>query len=65
MSELCPKCRQLRNTKTTVTSRKVKDPEGKTNEIRTTSYHCETCGTFIRSQDEEVSAEDEWKRAGP
>ena len=53
MSELCPKCRELRNAKVTVSSRKVETLEGKTQEIKTTSFHCEECGAFIRSEDVE------------
>lgn len=57
MSELCPKCRQIRNTKVTVSGRKVETPEGKANNIKTTSFHCEECGAFIRSEDAEECAE--------
>lgn len=53
MPELCPKCRQLRELRTTVSSRKVETPDGKSKEIRTTSYHCEACGAFVRSEDTE------------
>lgn len=56
MSELCPKCRQLRNAKVTVSSRKVRTPEGKPKEIKTTSFHCEVCGAFVRSEDTEEPA---------
>jgi len=54
MAEMCPRCRELRNTKQTVTNRRIDTPDGKTREIRTTSYHCETCGSFIRSEDTEA-----------
>lgn len=53
MPEYCPKCRELINTKVTVSSRKEKTPEGKTVEIKTTSVHCEACGAFIRSEENE------------
>jgi len=54
VSELCSKCRQLRNAKVTVSSRKMTTPDGKTKEIKTRSFHCEACGAFIRSEDTEV-----------
>lgn len=57
MPELCPKCRELRNAKVTVSSRKVETTEGKTKEIKTSSFHCEACGAFIRSEDTEVSTQ--------
>jgi len=59
MSELCPKCRRLQNAKVTVSSRNVATPDGKTREIKTSSFHCEACGAFIRSEDTEELTEDE------
>lgn len=55
VQELCPKCRQLRNAKLSVATRKVSNPGGKIKEITTTSFHCEECGAFIRSEDTEES----------
>ena len=53
VSELCPKCRQVRDARVTVSSRKVRTPDGKTKEIKTRSFHCEVCGAFVRSEDTE------------
>ena len=52
-SELCPKCNAPRNMLTTASSREEVDSEGKTKRIVTTSYQCEVCGSFVRSEDRE------------
>lgn len=59
MSELCPKCRELQNVKVTVSSRKVEALDARTKAIKTSTFHCEVCGSFIRSEDEELTRNDE------
>jgi len=39
----------------TVSRRKETTPEGETKEIETRSLHCETCNTFVRSEDAEAT----------
>lgn len=58
-SELCPKCRQLQNARVTVSTRTIDTPEGETKQVKTRSLHCEVCGSFIRSEDEEEPAKGE------
>jgi hypothetical protein len=50
-SELCPRCGILRNMQVSTSQRKVIDPEGNTKEILTRVFHCETCNSFVRSED--------------
>ena len=57
MSEMCPQCKAIREMKKSVSTRQVTGSDGKIREIRTTSFHCETCGIFVRSEDEELSAQ--------
>jgi hypothetical protein len=49
--ELCPRCRGLRNMRVTTDRRKVVDAKGKTKVILTRIFHCETCNSFVRSED--------------
>jgi hypothetical protein len=42
----------------TVSRRKEATPDGETKEIETRSFHCETCNTFVRSEDTEVTADE-------
>ena len=53
-TEMCPMCRDLRNMSVTTKRRKVVDPDGNTKEILTKTYHCATCGSFVRSEDIET-----------
>lgn len=52
-SELCPKCAAPRSMSETTSRREEIGPDGETIKIVTTSYHCQTCGTFVRSEDRE------------
>ena len=58
-SEHCPHCRGIRNMRVTVSRRKESTPEGGTKEIETRSFHCESCNAFVRSEDTDVSINDE------
>ncbi|MCK4283459.1 MAG: hypothetical protein KAX44_04010 [Candidatus Brocadiae bacterium] len=49
--ELCRRCGVLRNVCVTTSRRTVVQPDGTTIEVETRAYHCETCNTFIRSED--------------
>ena len=50
--EYCPKCKTLRNIRITETHQEI-DDNSKNKKIRTKSFHCETCQTFVRSEDSE------------
>ncbi len=57
-SEFCPHCRTASNIKITVTPRAIADKDGKMKTIITNAYHCESCGSFVRSiaDDENAAA---------
>ena len=58
--EMCPSCGQLRNMRVRVSTRTETDEDGTERPIRTRSYHCETCGLFVRSEelDEGIAQDD-------
>jgi len=55
-SEYCPLCRTAANMKVTVTPRAIVGKDGNMKTIDTKTYHCESCGSFVRSIDEEKAA---------
>ena len=50
-SELCARCHAVRSMVMTTSTRVTTGPEGKPNKIRTRLFHCETCNSFVRSED--------------
>jgi len=50
MSEFCPRCSAIRNMVMTSSVRVIIDPDGEKKVIRTHHFHCETCSSFIRSE---------------
>ncbi|HKP86417.1 MAG TPA: hypothetical protein VJZ26_09985 [Blastocatellia bacterium] len=55
-SELCSKCGAPRNVDISTTRREEVGADGEIKKIVTTSYHCEVCGSFVRSKDEEETS---------
>jgi hypothetical protein len=55
-SELCPLCRTAANMMITVTARAIAGRDSKMKTITTRTYHCESCGSFVRSIDEDEGA---------
>jgi len=55
-SEMCPSCRQLRNMRVTVATRTETGADGKKRTIKTTSYQCEVCSKFVRSEERDEQA---------
>ena len=53
-SELCPRCGAVRNMVKTSRTRMAKDAGKTIKKIRTNVFHCETCHTFVRSEDIET-----------
>jgi hypothetical protein len=47
----CPRCKEERNLEVTVSHREVTGPDGAKRVLVTRTYHCEACGTFVRSED--------------
>ena len=54
-SEFCRRCRVIRHVRVTISRRKKRDVGGKQQEIETSSFHCEVCRSFIRSEDRQIS----------
>ena len=52
--EYCPKCKAIKNLRASITKMPAKDEKGQAQETTITSYHCEECNSFIKS-DESVS----------
>jgi len=52
---LCPACRTIRNMKVAFTKRTVKAPDGSVKTLQTVSFHCESCGQFVRSEEAELA----------
>lgn len=50
-TELCPRCRAVRNMVMTTSARVTIGPGEKLKKIRTNLFHCETCNAFVRSED--------------
>ena len=48
--EYCAGCGGVRNMAATVTERTEKDEEGNQVRLVVTTYHCESCGRFVRSE---------------
>ena len=53
----CPRCRAIRNMRESVTRRTEPDAEGDSRQIETRSHHCETCNSFVWSEDTEIKSE--------
>ncbi len=54
-TEYCPTCRQARTLRAAVTRRKVTDPDGTVRQLITTSYACEACHRFVRSEERDAT----------
>ena len=50
----CPKCHTLSNMTLTTTERNEINEEGKAFKVITSSYYCEICNTFIKSEDKRL-----------
>ena len=54
--EFCPLCRTAANMNVSSTPRTIASKDGKMKTITTRTFHCESCGSFVRSIDEEEEA---------
>lgn len=61
-SEYCPHCGSIQNMRESVSRRKLTTAGGETKEIEAKYFHCETCNSFVRSEDTQV-LENEPKRS--
>ena len=48
----CPYCRIVTNLNESITLQNIPGPDGKTETIVTRTYHCQSCCSFVRSEDE-------------
>jgi len=55
-SEYCPLCRIAANMNVTVIPRAIAGKDGKMKTITTKTYHCESCGAFVRSIEDDENA---------
>jgi hypothetical protein len=53
-NEFCPHCKTLRNMSVSTIKKKAKRKKGKAKEVFFHSYHCEDCGSFIRSEENDT-----------
>ena len=51
--EMCPYCKEARNMVVSSSTRLVKEDDKKEKKKITTSYHCETCNQFVRSEEQD------------
>jgi hypothetical protein len=58
LTEFCPKCQKTQNINGVASTRSENDADGNTKHIVTTSYHCEWCNTFVRSEEHETEEKD-------
>jgi len=54
--EFCPLCRTTTNMIITLTPKAIAGPDGKMKTITIKTYHCESCGSFVRNENEEDCA---------
>ena len=62
--KLCLRCHAVRNMVMTTTTRTTTEPDGKVKEIRTNLFYCDTCNSFVGSEDIEF-LEDFRRLSGP
>jgi hypothetical protein len=55
--EYCPHCQGTRSTALSLALKKLPDTHGVESDYLVFNYHCDTCLTFIRSQEKEMNAE--------
>jgi ribosomal protein L44E len=59
INDFCPKCKALTNMSLTTTESVEKDKEGKISKVITTSYNCNMCNTFVKSEDKKITLNSE------
>ena len=52
-TERCPSCRTLRAMRVSTTRRTIPVKTGKAKTVLTRTFHCQTCQSFVRSEEEE------------
>lgn len=54
INDFCPKCNALTSMNLTTTESIEKDKESKIFKVITTSYNCNMCHTFVKSEDKKI-----------
>ena len=57
VTEMCPKCRAVKEMRVSVSRRTADESEGEAKIIETRTYYCAECNSFVRSEEAEVSEE--------
>ncbi|AJH00767.1 hypothetical protein [Clostridium beijerinckii] len=57
VNEYCPKCHALEIMNVNTVERNEEDEKGNLFKIITNSYNCNTCNTFVRSEDQKIQIE--------
>ena len=50
----CPHCRIVTNLSVSITLRFIADADGKEETVVSRTYHCETCRSFVRNEEDEL-----------
>lgn len=53
-NDFCPKCNALESMNLVTTESIEKDKDGKSFKVITTSYNCNKCNTFVKSEDKKI-----------
>lgn len=56
LATYCPHCRVITNLRAAVAPSIVTEPDGKEKIVASRAYQCESCGLFVRSEEDESSA---------
>ena len=54
LTEFCPKCQKIQNINGVTTTNSVNDADGNTKHVVIINYYCESCNTFVRSEEHET-----------
>ena len=57
INDYCSKCNALTSMTLTRTERNEENDEGKIFKVVTSSYHCNMCNSFVRSEDKRILIE--------
>ena len=55
MPAYCPRCQSIQSINITTSKRKQMTKEGKMKEVTIISFHCQSCHSFVRSEESDAS----------
>lgn len=59
---MCPKCHAIRNLRVSVEHHQTLNKDGTIVEMEISTAHCETCGSFVSCEDQQVEPENPWEQ---